>query len=293
MAGGPLCFVERNVVGEFRELKVPCGQCIGCRLERSRQTAVRCMHEASLHSENCFLTLTYADSFVGESLFYPDFQRFVKRLRARLRARISYYVAGEYGAIFFRPHFHAIVFGVSFSDMVYHAKLPSGFKVYRSPVLESLWPHGFSSIGAVTFESAAYCARYCMDKLTGRRVLVSEKLGRRIDLETGELLPLVPEFCHWSLKPAIGKRWLEKYHSDVYRSQDGKVVARGGVASRAPRFYDKWYSNFDPERMAMIKDAREEEALAQVADQHWKRLEVRETVTAARVSLLKRSMEIV
>ena len=40
---------------------VPCGQCIGCRLERSKMWAVRCMHESQLHDKNCFLTLTYND----------------------------------------------------------------------------------------------------------------------------------------------------------------------------------------------------------------------------------------
>jgi len=38
---------------------IPCGRCVGCRLERSRQWAMRCMHEASLHEENIFITLTY------------------------------------------------------------------------------------------------------------------------------------------------------------------------------------------------------------------------------------------
>lgn len=44
------------------EIKLPCGQCIGCRLERSRQWAMRCVHEASLYEKNCFITLTYDDS---------------------------------------------------------------------------------------------------------------------------------------------------------------------------------------------------------------------------------------
>ena len=46
--------------GLMPDLKVPCGQCIGCRLERSRQWAIRCMHEASLHDKNCFITLTFS-----------------------------------------------------------------------------------------------------------------------------------------------------------------------------------------------------------------------------------------
>ena len=45
------------------EMQVPCGQCIGCRLERSRQWAIRCVHEASLHPINCFITLTYSPEY--------------------------------------------------------------------------------------------------------------------------------------------------------------------------------------------------------------------------------------
>ena len=40
-------------------LKLPCGQCVGCRLERSRQWAVRCVHEAQMHDRNCFITLRF------------------------------------------------------------------------------------------------------------------------------------------------------------------------------------------------------------------------------------------
>lgn len=41
------------------DIKLPCGKCIGCKLDRSKQTAVRLMCEAQLHEHNSFLTLTY------------------------------------------------------------------------------------------------------------------------------------------------------------------------------------------------------------------------------------------
>ena len=67
------------------DLTLPCGQCVGCRLERSRQWAIRCVHEASLHQDNCFITLTYAPEHLpsDNSLHYRDFQLFMKRLRKR------------------------------------------------------------------------------------------------------------------------------------------------------------------------------------------------------------------
>lgn len=45
---------------------IPCGQCIGCRLEKSRQWAIRCVHEASLYENNCFITLTYSPENLPE-----------------------------------------------------------------------------------------------------------------------------------------------------------------------------------------------------------------------------------
>ena len=44
-----------------RELSLPCGRCIGCKLERSRQWAIRLLHEAQLHEWNSFVTLTFED----------------------------------------------------------------------------------------------------------------------------------------------------------------------------------------------------------------------------------------
>ena len=44
----------------YDEFYLPCGSCVSCRLAYSRSWAIRCMHEASLHDRNCFLTLTYS-----------------------------------------------------------------------------------------------------------------------------------------------------------------------------------------------------------------------------------------
>ena len=94
-------------------IKIPCGRCVGCRLERSRQWSVRIMHESQLHAENSFITLTYDDAHVPSdySLRYPDFQKFMKRLRKHTGLPIRYYMCGEYGETFSRPHFHSCIFG--------------------------------------------------------------------------------------------------------------------------------------------------------------------------------------
>lgn len=151
------------------DLQVPCGQCVGCRLERSRQWAIRCMHEAQMHKQNCFITLTYDDKHLPEDhgLHYKHFQDFMKRLRKKYGAGIRFYMCGEYGEQLGRPHFHACIFGMDFADKKLWKTTGSKSKLYRSAELEKLWTFGFSSVGDVNFESAAYVARYIMKKVTG------------------------------------------------------------------------------------------------------------------------------
>lgn len=92
---GDVKFVSPNCV-DGSGLKLPCGQCIGCRLERSRQWAIRCMDEAQMHKENCFITLTFSPENVakfGRSLDVSIFQKFMKRVRQEVAPlRIRFFI---------------------------------------------------------------------------------------------------------------------------------------------------------------------------------------------------------
>jgi hypothetical protein len=216
-------------------MAVPCGRCIGCRVERGRQWAVRCMHEASMHESNCFVNLTYAEAPRG--LVPRDLQRFWKRLRRSLGGqRISYFACGEYGERSGRPHYHACVFGYWPDDAVVHSG--GQHPLYRSAKLERIWGHGHCPFGTVTFESASYVAGYIAKKVIGPAAEAYYQ-AEVIDPETGEILlqPVEPEFSRVSRNPAIGLRWLQKYgDSDAWRRDE--VVARGAV-TRVPKYYDR------------------------------------------------------
>lgn len=282
---GKIVFAERGKVR--RALRLPCGQCVGCRLERSRQWAVRCMHESSLHLQNCFVTLTYDDDHLPDygSLFYRDFQLFMKRLRKRC-GRARFYMAGEYGAVSFRPHFHACIFGVDFSDRVLFKSVASGFKLYTSAVLAELWSFGFSSVGDVSFESAAYVARYLMKKVTGP---ASDSYYSRVSLATGEIFSLTPEFCHMSLKPGIGRMWIERYLDEVV-VHDGVVVR--GRKCRVPKYYDKYLRMVAPFSADDVEYRRYLESLDFAGESSDARCAVREEVAVARLGFKKRSLEL-
>lgn len=284
---GSVVFVERLGGGDVRrELSLPCGQCIGCRLERSRQWALRCMHEARVHKENSFVTLTYAPEHMPPRgcLQYADFQKFMKRLRKRIDKPVSFYMCGEYGPLNWRPHYHACIFGYDFPDKEFYAQMPgSGASLYRSAELERLWPFGFASIGDVTFESAAYVARYCVQKVTGKNAKFH--YARR-DSAGDYVLP--SEFNRMSLKRPIGKAFYEKFRSDMYPHD---YVVRDGQKMQPPKYYDKLFKRESPDEHEELVMAREAKARATWEDNVPERLYAKKKVTEARANFLKRSME--
>lgn len=276
--GGQILFCDR---GDCDPCTIPCRQCIGCRLERSRAWAMRCMHESSCYERNCFVTLTYDNVHlpVSGSLDYSEFQRFMKRLRRFAAPEgCRFYMCGEYGPLNWRPHYHACIFGFDFSDKVYHSTSYSGDKLFSSDALSCLWPFGFSSVGGLTFESAAYVARYCVAKRTGRN---AQDWYTRPD---GSVLE--PEFNGMSLKPGIGAAWLAKWESDVFPRD--YVVVRG-VKCRVPDYYDRLFGMHSPNDLDEIKQGRILEALSRVEDNTDARLLVKEAVHKAAVRQLSRS----
>ena len=292
------CFDKSIVFDEIRKhdivraLSLPCAQCVGCRLERSRQWAMRCMHEAQLHQNNCFITLTYDNTYLPSdgSLHYKDFQLFLKRLRKKFRFnRIRYYMAGEYGESFGRPHFHACIFGIDFHDKKLWKRTASGSLLYRSEDLETLWPFGYSSVGDVNFESAAYVARYIMKKAIKSQHSTEEWkwANKYTDLKTGEIVQIKPEFTKMSLKPGIGADWYKKYKSDVYPND--YVVVRGKKL-KPPKAYDKMYKKSNPYEYDELLYKREINAKLNPDNHDPKRLDAKRQILESRLSLLKRNL---
>lgn len=260
-----------------KEVQIPCGGCIGCRLEYSRQWALRCVVEASMHKENCFVTLTYNDDHLPKdlSLQKKDLLSFIKRLR-RDYAGIRYFSCGEYGDRFERPHYHLCIFNYSFNDLeeikyagprntfsafcrkheqAYRqqkqllnesfspydrSKEFTDYSIYRSEQLERLWEKGFSTVGKFNFETAAYVARYVTKKIKGPDA-ESYYDGRQ------------PEFCLMSRKPGIGKAWFDKWKSDVLNI-DG--MAKDHLTYMPPKYYDNIIAFTDPDKYKKIKERR-------------------------------------
>lgn len=193
-----------------------------------------------MHKLSSYVTLTYADEHLfSPSLQYRDFKNFTRRVRREF-GPFRFFMCGEYGDQDFRPHFHALLFGVHFGDRQFFTTRGKS-TLFRSPTLERLWPFGYSTIGDVSYESASYVARYICKKVTGG---LSEDHYKRVDIRTGEVVELRPEFCVMSRRPGVGKPWFDKFHGDVFPRDF--VIARGSK-SRPPRAYKKWLDQMDPD----------------------------------------------
>lgn len=282
---------DRSQAYVDKPLTIPCGQCIGCRLERSRQWAIRCMHESQLYDDNCFLTLTYNDENLPRDLGldHQHYQLFMKRLRKKYGKGIRYYMCGEYGDQFGRPHYHACIFNHDFHDKIFW-KEKNGNRLYISQELDQLWsdengPLGFATTGGVTFQSAAYVARYITKKVTGEK---ADDHYNWTDWDTGECHYREPEYTQQSRRPGIASDWLKKYAPDVY-NYDFVVV--NGKKMRPPKAYDRSYEVTNSEHLERLKFARVRDGRKFSADTTPERLAVREQCQMAKLNQLKRELK--
>lgn len=190
--------------------------------------------------------------------------------------RCVFFGCGEYGEQLGRPHYHACLFGYDFPDKVLWTTR-GGHDVFRSPLLESVWAYGQSEIGTLTFESAAYVARYCVKKVTGRK---AREYYESVDHESGEIGSLLPEFATMSRRPGIGAGWFAKFSAEVYPSDE--VIVRGR-SCKPPRFYDGLFEKASPEEMLVLKRQRLDARVLE--DMTPARLGVREVCAEARLIL--------
>lgn len=254
--------LAQEYVKEFTE--IPCGHCIECYLNYSQQWANRCMLELTDYEpcECWFLTLTYdnehipdinSDMFAG-TLLKEDLQKFWKRLRQFVerdvgeRSRIRYFACGEYGTNTFRPHYHAILYGFPWVDLQPWSRSKSGFPLFRSTLLESIWKNGIVCLSPVTWETCAYTARYVMKK-------VDKSYDQKLYFENN----LEPEFITMSRRPGIGLSYYELNKDKIYKF-DQIIISTmdGGKIIKPPKYYDSKFEVDDPIAYENIKIKRKE-----------------------------------
>lgn len=291
--------------GQYHQVKaLPCGKCIGCRLDYSREWAVRCTLEMQDHpKDTCwFLTLTYDDEHVPVS-YYPllgldfwrdqgikiigdrvvdkfgyevdaslidgiysplgrsltlrpdDLRDFIKRLRRHQEyyydSQIRFYACGEYGSRTARPHYHMIVYGLQLQPFGYDAwkSVKNGNTVYECKELENIWHHGNVIVGACSYETCGYVARYMLKKKKGHYGAFYKQFN------------LVPEFTRMSLKPGIGLNYYYDHMLDIYSNDEIFIsTEKKGIKVKPPRYFDIRAADQIPDTFDQIRVEREDAA---------------------------------
>lgn len=286
----------RRSEGARGQLELRCGQCVGCRVSHSAQWATRIMHEAQLFPRNAFVTLTFDSEHVPSnySLDYSIWQRFMKRFRKAVSpVEVRFFMCGEYGEapreppFIPRPHFHAAIFNWFPDDALFLKRLSSGHELFTSAFLSSVWTDGFASVGELSFESAAYIARYVCKKMTGELAATHYARPLLADFSTGEVPVVRPEFARMSLKPGIGFRWFQAYRASNYRD----YIVVDGSKMPVPRYYSKLLEKVSEEVYSSVKVQRYQKALEMESEGTPDRLRAQEIVAKARLAFKKRTLE--
>lgn len=266
-------------------------------MEKARQWGMRCLHESKMWPSNHYVTLTYSDEFLppGGTLSVRDVQLFMKRLRKKMSAiyggqggagyatvdgkwsnPIRFFLGAEYGEENARPHYHALLFNCCLGDLVHFGRNKRGEPLYTSRLLSSLWSEGESTlghctVGAVTFDSAVYCAKYALKKVTGDKAFEAYQVWD----ENGELFDRAPEFAVMSRRPGIGAPYYEKFGGEI-RAHDSVVI--NGKEVRPARYYDGKSEMFDAPVLQAHKATRKRLAVINKGDNTPERLQVKEKI---------------
>lgn len=307
---------------------IRCGHCMGCRIDKSREWANRCIMELQDHKDAYFLTLTYDEEHVPRTSFKDpetgveqpsltlvkkDLQGFIKRLRKRVEPdRIRYFACGEYGPKTQRPHYHAIVFGLRLNDLVPYGMNELNQMTYTSNFIHSVWssrkaptrhgsvtplssdpsyfctPWGRVVIAPCSWETCAYVARYTVKKLYGDKKKDYAKFG------------LEPPFLLMSTHPGIGDNFFHEHYQEILElSEISIATANGGKSFRPPYRFEKllerelpWEEYFErryQREQAMIA-ARQVE-MSQTSLTYGEVLAVKERALQNRIKKLERRLE--
>lgn len=233
-SNGDLVYNIKKAIPGLVPWEFPCRKCLACRLNIAREKAIRASHEAKMHEDNIFLTLTYDDDHLDDpKLNYLDFQLFMKRLREKVTRNVTdkelkdklyipYMVTGEYGEKTKRKHWHALLFNYRPDDAKLQYQNKLGDLLFTSETLSKLWGKGFCNFGAITMESANYVARYAAKKLVH---------GKDEEHDWHPIHKI-------SSKHAIGKKWIEKHWEHTFAH--GYIVLPNGEKASIPRYYVDW-----------------------------------------------------
>lgn len=255
--------------GRENIVQIPCGKCIGCRLQYSRVWADRCMAEASSYEHNIFLTLTYNNECLPpkwenspvNSLVKRDLQLFIKRLRKALPdQKIRYFACGEYGPQNMRPHYHLILFNCNLPDKKMYYINQQGFMYFTSKIIHDCWypeedsklpkddrrSMGFHTITDCNWHTCAYTARYIVKKQKGKNSSIYEQYNYQ------------PEFTLMSRKPGIGRDYFDKHAIEIYYDGAFLPTEDGHIRIYPNKYYDDLFDIEYPDAAVVLDEVKQD-----------------------------------
>lgn len=250
---------------------VPCRNCIGCKLADAREWAIRCFHEATLHTtkwkdprnglvtevpNSSMVTLTYdnehlpADGCLDKGALV-NFHRRLDRHAGRPVRRFS---IGEYGTTGGRPHYHALLMGLDLDDR-YQVVLGDGQLVSKSHTLDKLWPFGNATIDDLNFNTVRYVSGYLAKEKSGNPDFVDGPIAEKVDPTTGTVVyqPVQPQFRLMSRQPGLASEWIKANYERVYPFDE---ITIHGISFPPPGYYDRWLRREHPDLYAEVQTKR-------------------------------------
>jgi len=240
-----------------------------------------------MHEHSCFVTLTYNDENLpmDRSVLKRDWQTFMKRLRKALAPiKIRFYMCAEYGETTIRPHYHALIYGWEFPDRTEHTKTEVGNILYISETLDAIWGKGNCQIGQITFDSAAYCARYVLKKQNGD---YDEEHYEVDNLQTCTgIRDRKKEYTLSSTCRGLGYSWLKKYKNDLKKG----YLTLNGCKMGIPAYYIRQLEEIDLKLAEQIKEKHRQSIDQDDPELSLARLRVKEKIKRNKAKSLTRTI---
>lgn len=301
---------------------IPCNNCIGCRLDYSREWANRGYLEAITQPNAWFITLTYDDehNFIPEEIILPtghsftelepgdwkgslqpnDLTQFMKNLRQIMKREynhegIKFIACGEYGGEGRRPHYHLILYNCPFpTDSFYEPRIDWEKNTYfQNKIIERAWGKGIVNITEANWNTIAYVARYITKKIKGKE----SDLYYAVQGEIKEIFR-TSRGNEKTGHSGIGYDYYEKHKDEIYRTDQIMIKNNKGIHYvRPPKYFDNMYEKENPERMKEIKRLRKVMTIANLKVKAqktsltaWEQLQVEQLYKDDQLKSLKREL---
>lgn len=308
-------------------IKLPCGKCIGCHMERARQWAVRGHHESSMHTNNSFITLTIRPTDEDGSCAHQDMCTKPKSAPElstgsdNARPTTTSVLAqttpvdnagaktrqeGRGGNVWVEDH-QLFMKRLLKKLRSYGPIKPIRFLMCGEYGGKKGRPHYHYILFGYDFPDKKYFKKKNGHKLYRSSLLEEVWTAGHADIGecNFETIAYVaryvtkkhtgpqpdgknPEFNQMSRNPGLGRRWIEKYKTSVYPHD--RVVIQG-KRQKPPRYYDQVLKHLDNDQLELVKKERETRALQNSGNQVPERLRAGETIQLAALKQLKRSLE--